>query len=133
MLPCHSSGECKLEDITSWLMDFIKEFRRQSRRLSQKEKSKITNLEDFFPPCQILLLWFPDANLQFLICTHDKNRKDIEVDVEGPIATYEAIDRMDSILKDSKWNRELSKEEKEHVLDKTITFSKVLEGIFIHN
>lgn len=120
-----------MKDITDWLREFIKEFRKQSEKLSKEEKSRISNLDNFFSPCQILVLWFQEANLQFLICTHDKNRKDIEIDVEGPIATYEAIDIMDSILKDPKWNRELSQEEKKYVHDKTTSFAAVLENQFL--
>lgn len=121
-----------MEDINVWLRDFITEFRKQSEKLSQEERSRISNLDDFFPPCQVLLLWFQNVNLQYLICTHDSSRKDVEIEIEGPIPTHEAIDRMDSILKDPKWNRRLSKEEKKYVYDKTITFPRILEGSFIY-
>ena len=39
---------------------------------------------------------------------------------------------MDSILKDPKWNRGLSEEEKKYVYDKTITYAKILEGSFLN-
>lgn len=120
-----------MEDISIWLRDFITEFRKQSEKLSQEERSRISNLDDFFSPCQILLLWFRDANFQCLICTHDSNRNDMEIDVEGPIPTHEAIDRLDSILKNPAWDRGLSKEEKKHVYDKTAKFSKIIEGRFL--
>jgi len=55
----------------------------------------------------------------------------MEIDVEGPIPTYEAIDRLDSILKNPAWDRGLSKEEKKYVHDKTIKFSKILEDRFL--
>lgn len=119
-----------MEDIIVWLRDFITEFRKHSEKLSKEERSRITNLDDFFPPCQLLLLWFPDVNLQYLICTHDGNRKDRKIQVEGPIPTYEAIDRMDSILGDPKWDRELSKKEKKLIYG-TTTFSKILESSFL--
>lgn len=120
-----------MEDIAAWLRDFITEFREESEKLSQEERSRISNLDDFFPPCQVLHLWFRDANLQYLICTHDSRKKDMEIEIAGPIPTYEAIDRMDFILKDPRWNRELTEEEKKYVYDKTITFSKILEDSFL--
>lgn len=120
-----------MEDIAVWLRNFITEFRDQSKKLSQEEKSKISNLDDFFPPCQVLLLWFQNANLQYLICTHDSSRNDMEIEIKGPIPTYEAVDRMDSILKDSKWDRELSEKEKKYVYDKTTTLSRILEDNFL--
>ena len=120
-----------MEDITIWLRDFMTEFRKGSEKLSKEERSKISSLDDFFPPCQVLLLWFWDVNLQCLICTHDTRRKDMEIEIQGPIHTYEAIERMDSILKDTKWDRGLSEEEKKQVFDKSITFSKILEDSFL--
>ena len=120
-----------MKDITVWLRDFIKEFRKESQRLSPEEKSRISNLDDFFPPCQVLLLWFQDASVQYLICTHDSSRKDLEIEIEGPVHTYEAIDRLDTILKDPRWNRKLTEKEKEHVYPKTITFPEILEGTFL--
>ncbi|MCK4482118.1 hypothetical protein KAU55_02755 [Candidatus Bathyarchaeota archaeon] len=55
----------------------------------------------------------------------------MEIQIESPIPTYEAIDRMDSILKDPKWNRELSEKEKKHVYPRTKTFSRILEDSFL--
>lgn len=55
----------------------------------------------------------------------------MEIQVEGPIHTYEAIARMDSILNDPKWDRKLSKKVKKSIY-KTTTFSKILEGSFLH-
>lgn len=121
-----------MEDINVWLRKFITEFRKRSGKLSETERSKISNLDDFFPPCQVLFLWFPNISRQYLICTHDSSRKDMEIQIEGPIPTYEVIDRMDSILKSSKWNRELSGKEKTYVYDKTITFLRILEDSFLN-
>lgn len=120
-----------MEDITVWLREFITEFRKKSEELSQKERSRISNLDNFFPPCQVLLLSFQNANLQYLICTHDSNKKDMEIKIEGPIPTHDAIDKMDSILKSHEWERELSEEEKKYIYNKSITFSGLLENIFL--
>lgn len=119
-----------MEDIANWLRDFMMEFRKHSEKLSKEEKSRISNLDDFFPPCQVLLLWFQDAHVQYLICTHDSNRKDMEIKIEGPMYTYEAIDCFDSILNDPIWNRKLTKEEKKYTYDITM-FSEILEGSFL--
>lgn len=121
-----------MEEISIWLRDFITELRKQSDKLSQDERSKISNLDDFFPPCQVLLLWFKDVNLQYLICTHDDNRDDLEIEVEGPIPTYEAIDKLDAILQNPKWNRTLSEKEKKHIYSNTVAFPEILEGVFLN-
>lgn len=117
--------------IEAWLKEFIIEFRQQSDGLSKKERPRISNLSDFFPPCQVLLLWFKNANLQYLICTHDGTKSDMEIEIQGPIPTHEAIHKLDEILKDPKWNRELAKEEKKLFYDKAVDFSGILEGVFL--
>jgi hypothetical protein len=119
-----------LKDIDTWLREFLTEFRRQSEKLSEDERAKIYKFDDFSSPCQILLLWFKDANAQFLIVTHDEDREDQEITVHGPVPTYEAVETLDSILKDPKWNIELSEEEKK-LLPETIQFNP-LEYLFFY-
>jgi len=129
---CAFLVENRVKDITDWFGNFIKEFRRQSEKLSEKERSRISNLDDFFSPCQVLLLWFKDANFQYLICTHDDNRKDLEIEVEGPIPSYGAIGRLDTILRDPKWNRKLTEKEKKQVFPEMTVISEMLEGLFLN-
>jgi len=119
-----------LSKIDVWLKDFLVEFRKQCEQLSEEQKSKISNLDNFLPPCQMDILCFKDVNLQYLIVTHDKGRKDGEITVHGPIPTYEAVDKLDSILKDPKWDRELSEKEKKIFIEKK-KFRDILEPIFL--
>jgi len=120
-----------VEDISIWLRELISEFRKESEKLSEEERLRISNLDDFFPPCQLLFLWPKDVGIQYLICMHDDNRKDMEIEVVGPFPTYEAINTLDSILKDPKYRRKLSDVEKKRVFDQTITFAEILEGVFL--
>jgi len=124
-----------LSEVEVWLREFLAEFRKQHERLSEEEKSRISNLDDFAAPCQMLLLRFKDINFQNLVVTHDRGRNDAEITVCGPIPTYEAVDALDSILKDPKWDRELSEKEKSRyplLADKTISFREVVEPTFLH-
>lgn len=120
-----------MSNVEIWLKEFLAEFRNQCKQLSQEEKAKVSNLDNFSPPCQMLFLHLKDVNFQYLIVTHDEAKSDGEIIVYGPIPTYEAVDRLDSILKDPRWNRELSEEEKKFVWEKTIKFRDVLERVFL--
>jgi hypothetical protein len=120
-----------LSSIEAWLKEFLSEFRKQCGHLSEDEKSRISNLDNFLPPCQMLFLHFKDANFQFLIVTHDEKRKDSEITVQEAIPTCEAVDTLENILKDQKWDRELSDEEKRFVVDRTVRFSDILKDVFL--
>lgn len=77
------------------------------------------------------IVYFKDVPYQCLITTHDKSRKDREITVHGPIPTYEAVEALDSILKDPIWHRELPEEEKKYLLEETNTFCDILESVFL--
>jgi len=85
------------------------------------------------PPCQMLLLHFKDVNYQYLVVTHDKARRDAEITIYRSIPTYEAVDTLDSILKDSKWDKELSEEEKSlyPLAGYPTRFRDILENVFL--
>jgi len=120
-----------LSEIEVWLKDFLAEFRKQSKQLSAEQKSKIANLDNFFPPCQMDIIYFTDVTYQCLIVTHDKGRKHGEITVHGPIPTYEAVRTLDLILKDPKWDTELSEEAKKYIEDGTTRFRGILEPVFL--
>jgi hypothetical protein len=120
-----------LSNIQDWLKGFLDEFRRQSEHLSEEEKSKISNLDNFSSPCQLLFLQFKNVSFQYLIVTHDLGRNDGEIVAFEPVPTYEAVDMLGSILNDPKWNRELSENEKKLFFDTTIKFRDVLENVFL--
>lgn len=120
-----------MSSVEAWLKEFLSEFRKQCEHLSEDEKSRISNLDNFLPPCQMLFLHFKDANFQFLIVTHDEKRKDLEITVHEAIPTYEAVDTLENILKDQKWDRELSEDERKFLADRTVKFSDILKGVFL--
>jgi hypothetical protein len=76
------------------------------------------------------VLHFKDVNFQCLIVTHEKERKDGEITVYGPIPTYEAVDALDSVLKDAKWNKELPRDGR-IVYAHAVKFHDILEGVFL--
>lgn len=121
-----------MSDPVAWLKEFILEFRKEAEKLPEKERQRITNLDNFSPPCQVLLLWFQNPSTQYLIFTHDEKMKDLDLKVVGPIPTHKAIETLEAILKNPGLDRELSDEEKKFVVDKNITFAEILESLFLN-
>lgn len=117
-------------NIDNWLRDFILDFRTESEKLSKEEREKISVIENFVQPCQILFLSIKNVHRQFLIVEHDGNREDLEINVVET-ESYEAIDKMESILKDPKWNRKLVEGEKDVFFKTGNTFSERLEKVFL--
>jgi hypothetical protein len=123
-----------LNDIEAWLKDFLVEFRRQYDQLSEDQKSRISNLDNFMPPCQMDIFCFKGVSFQWLIVTHGKERKDAEIACHGPVPTYQAVETLESVLSDSKWDRELSEEEKKtffFVTEKRPKFRDLLEPVLL--
>ncbi len=122
-----------MEELIDWLNDFISKFREEYQKLSTKEQSAISNLNNFFPPCQIEAIWVIKPEFQIFIITNFQDKNDLEITIHGPIEdVYEGLDILEQILKDPKWNRELSKEEPRLFLDEKRIFRTILEGFFVN-
>ena len=117
-------------NIDDWLKNFVMGFRKESEKLSEEERKSIHGIDDFSRPCQFLLLCLENINRQYLICDHDNNRGDIEVEIIKT-ETYEAIRQMETILKDPKWNRNLVEGERNVIFNTGDAFSERLEKVFL--
>jgi hypothetical protein len=97
------------QSIREWLERLFSAFRQQHASLSQVEQSKISNLDDLSSPCQIEVLWIskPEWNLdyQILVFTHFSDVADQDITIYGPVHPPEALDAMENIISQSKWQR----------------------------
>jgi len=66
------------QDIVLKLRQFITIFREEAGELTEDERRHITNLEDYFPNCQILIIKLGNLPQKHMIVTHDENRPDME-------------------------------------------------------
>lgn len=109
---------------------FINTFRTEASKLNDEERKHIGNLDDFFPPCQLMLLKFGTLAQKYLLVTHDENREDCEIDIYS-IQTWDAVDELEKIRNDPRWNRELPDEEKQ--IDWRVSnYSEIIERQLIH-
>lgn len=101
--------ESAQQSIREWLERFFSAFRHQYVSLSKVERSKVSNLDDLSPPCQVEVLWIskPECNLdyQILIFTHFSDVADQDITIHGPVHPLEALRAMENIISQSKWQR----------------------------
>lgn len=97
------------QSMREWLAELFSAFRQQHASLSQVEQSKVSNLDDLSPPCQVEVLWIskPEWNLdyQILIFTHFSDVADQDITIHGPVHPLEALGAMENIISQSKWQR----------------------------
>lgn len=123
-------GEIQLDD-TQWLKQLIITFRAQAERLSSDQKAKISNLDNLFQPCQALMISFIETKTRFLLWIKNDKSPDMELDVRS-ISCHKAIETFEAILKDQKYNRELTEEERKQIYPSAKSFSAILESLFLN-
>lgn len=60
---------------------------------------------DFRSPCQIEVFWLRYPELQLILVTHFYERPDKEIILNGPYYSNEFIDKIEHILKESRWSK----------------------------
>jgi len=118
-----------LSELNNWFSIFINTFREEAKKLTDKQRTKISNLDDFFPPCQIFCIEYIGLPHQWILVTHDSNRSDLEIETLK-MQTWEAIEKIKPIVEDPKWERKLTEEERSRVW-KVENYSELVEGFFI--
>ncbi len=116
-------------ELVKWLDDFISNFRIEAAKLSQDERNAISNDTNYLAPCQVEVFWLEQPEFQVIVLSKFKDRSDKEVIVNGPYKGYEFIDKVENILKDSRWTKELPKNAPYVVLSQRDTFADVMLGI----
>jgi len=108
---------------------FIDTYRKEASKLSDEEKREISNLDDFFTPCQLTMFKFGCLVRKYLIVTHDENRKDCEINIYS-IQTWDVVNELEKINTQPRWNRVLTEEEKKRVW-RVENYNEIFEGTLI--
>ena len=91
----------------------LPEIKVRLRKLSKEELKHISNLQDYFPNCQILIIKIGDLPQKQMIVTHDEKRPDMEIELHE-IKTWEAVSKLEEISLYPYWDRAFDKDEKSH-------------------
>lgn len=99
------------ELVENWLINLIKIFRNEYEKLDELEKSKVSNTSDYRKPCQIEIFWLREPlEFQLVVITHDSERNDMEININGPFKGYEFLDEVEKIMLESRWTKEAPKD-----------------------
>lgn len=130
----HEGMDAKLkqEKLRGNLTNFVKNFREQYTKLSSAEQVRISNLDDYLPPCQIDVLWVDGPEYQIWVVTHFEDRADLEINIRGPFPAYLMINNFEEFLNDPKWKKQLEKGEPYLGAGEGLTHADILEGILIN-
>ena len=92
--------------IRTWFIQIIDSFREEYEKLSESEKRFLTNADDYRPPCQIEVFWLSEPiEYQLIVTSHDPDRPDKEIIINGPFRGYEFVDEIEKIMNEPRWER----------------------------
>lgn len=113
----------------SWLLEIIREYRKQLSVSSEGVRKELWRLDDFSAPCQVLSISITNPRLQYIFVTKDIKRPDLDLKCYGPLLPYELVDFMKEELSDPSMRVELTTEDQEAF--RTKSFSDYLEELFV--
>jgi len=90
---------------------FIEVFRSEASLLSDEERKRISNLDDFFHPCQLMIFKFGTQLKKYLIVTHDESRQDCEIEL-FEFEPWEAVIELEKISTRPIWDKELEQDDR---------------------
>ncbi len=122
-----------MDNIKDWFEEVISLFRDEYQKLSEGEQKRIGNSWNFLSPCQIEVISFTDPTYQVIIITHFTWEDDLNFVIHKAVPIYDAIPHFEEILKEGRWQKELSDEDKGQflIVDQDQTYGKIIEGFFL--
>lgn len=81
-------------------MVFVTEFRRQYELLPNEAKRRLSSLDDFRSPCQILVFWASEPDYQDILVVREPKLTGDSIKVYGPAPPEMMVTEADSMLKD---------------------------------
>jgi|Deesub1362A_J573_1020465.scaffolds.fasta_scaffold00418_37 hypothetical protein len=96
------------DQLRNWLLSLIDTFREEYQKLSDEERSSISNADDYSPPCQLEVFWVNEpVEFQILVLTHDHDRPDREIVINGPYKSYGFITEVEKVMQEERWRKKV--------------------------
>ena len=125
-------AKLKQEKLRDNLINFVRNFRKRYAKLSPTQQARISNLDNYSPPCQTDVLWVDDPEYQIWIVTHFEDRVDLEINIRGPFPADLMINNFEDFINDAKWKKQLGKDEPYRRAGAGLTHADILEGFLIN-
>ncbi len=106
-----SESKQTIHEIRTWFIRLIELFRTEFDKLSEEERSFITKADYYGPPCQIEVFWLSEPlEYQIIAISHDPDRPDKEIIINGPYHGHEFINEMEKIMNEPRWRKPIPKD-----------------------
>lgn len=119
------------EEIIVKFQKFIDVFKAKAENLTEEERKYISNLDDFFPPCQLMIFIFGNLPTKHLIVTHDENQADREIKLYH-VETWDVVNELEKISNYPQWDREFTEGEEKRGLWHVDNYKELIEGQLLH-
>lgn len=122
--------------MNGWIKNLVLNFREGYEKLSELEKRKVGNLDNLAPPLQVEVVTIKNDVVamqnHLFIFTHFSDEPDLDIRVHE-IDSNEAVEKLQEILKEAKWQKKLPEDSGRHIKDESKNvFATVVEGFFIN-
>ena len=98
--PPGTGGRPRQADPVAWFREFVKEMREKYAELPEASRRGVVRLDDFRPPCQVVVFWVSQPERQFLFVTKEESMPDLAVEVHGPLPIGQALDEIGRTLQE---------------------------------
>ncbi|MHB8164058.1 MAG: hypothetical protein ACYDDV_06875 [Methanoregula sp.] len=96
--------ESKIQDLKNYLLKIIDEFRIEYNSLDDSERKYLDSNTIYSVPCQIEIFWVSEpSEFQLLVLTHNSNRPDKEIKINGPFHLNEIANKVIEIMDEPRW------------------------------
>jgi len=85
-------------DPKAWFEEFIREVRARCAALPEASRGGIVHLDDFGPPCQVLVFWVREPERQFIFVAKESSLPDLMIEIHGPLEIGKALGEIGRIL-----------------------------------
>jgi len=116
-------------ELSQWFDGLITRFRLEAAKLSEDQRKRIPNTDNYLEPCQVEIFWLEQPEYQTIISSRFADRPDREIIINGPYKGYDFIDKVDAVLRKPRWTKPLPKSAPFVVASKRSTLADVMYGI----
>jgi hypothetical protein len=123
----------RVEHLRDRVETLISSFRNEVQKLEPAQRLRVGggDPDHYLPPTQIEVIWIQEPDFQIVFVSHFKDRKDREIIINGPLSGHELLDKIDALLKESRWTdkRKMSLFQREPVSPADVAFDLIVNMV----
>ncbi len=116
-------------ELSQWFDGLITRFRLEASELSDDQRKRLPNTNNYLEPCQVEVFWLEQPEYQTIISSNFADRPDKEIIINGPYKGYEFIDKVDAVLREPRWTKPLPGTAPYVVVSNRNTLADVMYGV----